>query len=623
MANYSLALTLTESGVNIANNTSVVTVKVDLYCYAGYAFNNDPTSVSVNCNGIAGSFVVRGYNVSVGNPVSLGSLAFTVRHDDNGSKTASASATFYSGNSYIGNISGSASKTLTTIPRATTPTLTYADSAKRMGTNLTIGLPAASSAFTHNVSYKFGNASGAIASGIKTSTVWAMPKTLAAQIPNSATGNGSIIVDTFNGSSKIGTKEVSFSTSVSDEMIPSFTSITASRVDNGVPSTFGIYVQGYSKITLTINGAAGSNGSTIKSYSITGSGYSSNKQTDTFGALKNAGTMTFTGTITDSRGKTASKTVVITVYEYKPPTLTFTAERCTSNGTVSLDGTYLLIKPVYSCASVNGKNYIASKSFSCGSYANTTCASGGSCIIGSSAIAVNQQYDVTGKVTDAIGNAATITIHVGTSAVPFNIKSNGKGVGLGKYAEKDGVLESQLDIEIKGNPVYPLKKAAGFYGFDDLPTYLRTPQHGLLPHHVGSSSSIGTSSWPFHTGYFDNLNVGGVPVNFTYSNEEQFTGTYLADGKKVYTKSFIYTNTSAVSTDIKFQHGISNVEMIWVDCSRAFAYHQGYGSSYTLPYVSGSSFAYPRGFINEVMISLNGTWSAGYKWFITLMYTKK
>ena len=51
-----------------------------------------------------------------------------------------------------------------------------------MGTNLTIGLPAASSAFTHNVSYKFGDVSGAIASGIKTSTVWTMPKTLAIDV---------------------------------------------------------------------------------------------------------------------------------------------------------------------------------------------------------------------------------------------------------------------------------------------------------------------------------------------------------------------------------------------------------------------------------------------------------
>ena len=506
MANSYLRLTLTESAVNIGNNTSVVSVNVVVQMQNGYSgYSGYATSVSISCDGQGATINVPSYNIAANGSMNLGTVSFTIGHNTDGSKSVGASATWYANNSYVGTPSGSASKTLTTIPRATTPTLAYSDSAKRMGTNLTIGLPAASSAFTHNVSYKFGDVSGAIASGIKTSTVWTMPKTLAIQIPNSASGNGSIIVDTFNGSSKIGTKEVSFSTSVSDEMIPTFRSLTATRVDNGVPSTFGIYVQGYSKVTLTINEAVGSNGSTIKSFMISGDGYSSNKQSDTFGALMNAGVVTFTGTITDSRGKTASKTITITVYEYQPPTLTLTAERCKADGTVSNEGTYLLIKPVYSCVTVNGKNYITGKAFSCGSYSNSTCASGGSCIIGSGAIAVNQQYDIIGKVTDAMGKTVSIITHVGTSAVAFNIKSNGKGIGFGKYAEKDGVFESQLNIEVNGNPVYPVKKVNGFYGFEDIPDYLRTPQLGLIPHHSGGSGSIGASSWPFNTGYIKNL----------------------------------------------------------------------------------------------------------------------
>lgn len=451
MANFYLRLNVTESNTNIAKNTSVVTVGVTVVAQNEYsAYSYYTTSVSVSCGGQSGSFSVKSYNIPANGSVYLGSYAFTIIHSEDGSKTVEASASFFSGNSYIGNISAKANKTLSTIPRATTPTLIYADDKKRMDTSLTIGLPAASSAFTHNVSYKFGSASGTIAGTVKTSTVWTIPKALALQIPNAPSGTGAIIVDTYNGSSKIGIKEVSFTAAVSDEMVPSFTSITAARVDNGVPGTFGVYVQGYSKVTLTINGAVGSNGSTIKAYSITGDGYTSIKQTDTFGVLKNAGVIAFTGTITDSRGKTVSKTVSITVYEYQPPTLTFTVERCTSNGTISQEGTYLLVKPIYSCSSVNGKNYIASKSFSCGSYTNTTCASGSSCIIGAGAIAINQQYDVIGKVTDAIGQTISITSHVGTSTVPFNIKANGKGIAFGKYAEKENTLDSAWMIKMNG-----------------------------------------------------------------------------------------------------------------------------------------------------------------------------
>lgn len=90
--------------------------------------------------------------------------------------------------------------------------------------------------------------------------------------------------------------------------------------DGEVPSAWGIYVQTKSKVKLTINGAAGSYGSTIKSYSITGGGYSGSASgTLTTGFLNNSGTITFKATVTDSRGRVSAGVISITVTAYSPP----------------------------------------------------------------------------------------------------------------------------------------------------------------------------------------------------------------------------------------------------------------------------------------------------------------
>lgn len=447
---FTLDLSITESEVNIANNTSKVTVGVTARSTAsGYsAYNYNTTSCTVACDGQRKSFNVNGFNIPNLGSAYLGSVSFIITHNTDGSKTVSASAEHYT-NMFVGTITGSGSKVLTKIARATTPTLTYADGQKRLGTVLTINTPRASASFTHTVKYEFGALKGTIASGVATSTAWTLPLALANQITNSVSGTGSIIVDTYNGSSLIGSKSIKFDVLVADNMIPSFTSVTAARVDNGVPSSFGVYVESISKATLTINGAAGSYGSTIKSYSIAGGGTSTTKASDTLGPFNQNGSVVFTATITDSRGRTASKTVTITIYDYNVPTLTMTVKRCNSAGTDAPAGTYVSIVPTYSVASVGGKNAVASKRFEVvgTTYVNTACASGAKCVLGAGAIAVNSEYTIKGTVTDTLGKKVEITATVKVAEASFNILQNAKGVCFGAYATKQNTLESKWVID--------------------------------------------------------------------------------------------------------------------------------------------------------------------------------
>ncbi|MGX8850108.1 DUF859 family phage minor structural protein [Amedibacillus sp. YH-ame10] len=557
---FHLKLSLSESNVNIANNTSVVTVGVTCVANDSYssAYNNNTTSVSVSCDGQSGSFSVGGYNIGLGGSQYLGSKSFTIIHNNDGSKSISASATFYADNSWVGTPSASGSLTLTKIARAST----FSISGNTMDSPMTISISRASSNFTHTVRYQFGNVVRDY-SGQATSCTFTPPASDASQIPNTTSGTGTITVTTYSGSTKIGdSKSLSFTLNIPGSLNPSFSSLNITRNDNGVPQEWGIYVQGKSKATVKIEGASGIYGSSISSYSIVGSnGTSSSSNTVTTDSLP-SGTITFTGSIKDSRGKTATREASIIVYPNSAPTLTLKAERCNVLGVVNNTGTYLKITPTYSCASINGKNYISSKEFSvlATSYKNTTASSGSSFILGNGDILISKSYDITGVVKDALGQSSgTITIKVPSSSVPVNFRDDISGVGFGKYAERANAIDSAWDIYIRGANIIDLIVPIGtiipnqlstfnpnkiyfgttwvrhsqgrvLVGVDENDPDFSVPgkkigHKNLQAHNHSASTSIATSGSHRHEGikWFDTLtsidggSQSGLKLNFAYN----------------------------------------------------------------------------------------------------------
>lgn len=457
---FYLSIGISESSVNIEKNTSVATVSVSATSTGGsYAFNYDATSVSVSCAGQSSSFVVSSYNIQAGQTVHLGSKSFTITHEADGKKTVSASATFYSGNSYIGNISASGSKALTTIPRASTFTVS---SGNTLGHPMSVSISRASASFTHTVRYQFGSIVREY-KGQGTSCTFTPPNEDGSQIPNAMSANGTITVYTYNGSTLIGTKSAAFSLRVDPAVFaPTFTGINVTRIDNGVPANWGIYVQGISKASIQIQGASAKYGASIKEYKISVEGVSGGNGLSA-GPFR-AGTINITASIVDSRNISTNQMTRITVYENLPPILTMKAERCNSAGTVINDGTYIKITPTYSCSSINGKNYIGAKEFSITdtSYKNTTASSGSSFILGNGDIAISRSYVVKGIVTDALGQkSSTISINVPSSSVPLNFRNDKTGVGIGKYSEKANAIDSAWDIYLKGVNIVNLMVPVG------------------------------------------------------------------------------------------------------------------------------------------------------------------
>lgn len=439
---------------NVSANTSTVTCKL-------YLVNDWSLSISgrsdntCTIDGAAQTFSSPAIS-STGTHL-LATISRTVNHASDGSKSLSISAVFQiratlSG-TYYGTISASANITLDSIPRASS----VSAGNMMMGTAGKINISRASSSFTHTLTYSFGNTSGTIATKTTaTSVSWTPALSLASQIPNATSGTCTITCTTYNGNTNIGSKTCTLSLSVPASIKPTISSLSASRIDGEVPSAWGIYVQTKSKVKLTVNGAAGSYGSTIKSYSITGGGYSGSASTLTTGFLNNFGTITFKATVTDSRGRvSAEASVSITVTAYSPPYFNSSlSQRCLSNGTLDDDGTYIHALVSFGYSTCGGKNTLKTsvqyKQVSAEQWtdAGVTFTADTAFTYGKGQISTETSYDVCYSLEDAFSTISVQEI-VSTAAVVMDFKSGGKGVAIGKVSESDNTFEVAENWDVK------------------------------------------------------------------------------------------------------------------------------------------------------------------------------
>ena len=279
-----------------------------------------------------------------------------------------------------------------------------------------------------------------------------------------------IRVDTYSGSTKIGTASKNFTLNVPASVKPTIESFTAERIDGAVPSDWGIYVKGKSKAKLTISGAAaGGHGATLKSYSITGGGYTGSTAEYTTGFLNTAGTIPFTAKVTDSRGRTASKTVSVTVEDYAPPVIqSASAARCDASGSLQDDGAYVLVTHSLTYSSLGGKNSLSRSyrfrrvretSWQNAQYMETESGD----IVGAGDISPDYSYEIELKAEDELENVSRI-LPVSTAKVIMDWKKGGAGMAIGKVSEKDGLEVAWPVIFHQSLQINP--EANGSYGMD-------------------------------------------------------------------------------------------------------------------------------------------------------------
>lgn len=333
---------------------------------------------------------------------------------------------------------------------ATQPTLSEAT--VEMGKSVTINTPAVNSAYRHTLRYAFGKATGTIAENVASSKSWTPPVSLASRIPDAASGIGTIYCDTYSGSTLLGTKSVSITLTIPSSVVPSAGKLTAAVTED--TSGTGQFVRGMGKAAVSLSGAAGVYGSTIKSYSVSGGGWSSNESTLTTGILQAAGEITFTAVVTDSRGRTAQTTCTIEVIAYdKPGISSLSVYRCDSTGAKKNAGTYAAIEIKASYSAITGNTVTlkaAYKLTSDASYgSDTVLTNSGKTVIGG-ALSASHTYDVRITVADKF-NTATVTASLRTKNVIWSVLPKGLGFAIGKVAELANWLDVAWDTRIRGN----------------------------------------------------------------------------------------------------------------------------------------------------------------------------
>lgn len=326
-------------GQNIAGNSSVIKVDVWIGMDAGWSIefgNTYGNSVTVNCDGQSQTIPVGPLYLN-GSKKYLGSVQFTVGHKPEGDKTAGISISSNMSNiSYgslsFGNASGSWSHVLPPIPRSSSISF----STGTIGSPLAITINRASTSFTHTLRWAWGSRSGTIASGLTTSASWTIPMDFCNELPNNVSGNGTIYVDTYSGSTKIGTQSKQFTANVPSSVIPSFTGITLDDQNATAKAliTGNTFVQIMSDIKVTFNGASGIYNSTINGFraEVLNKDIILTSNGGTLGPMNFNGTATIRASVTDSRGRvSATKDVTITLLEYYAPAISIQVLRTREN----------------------------------------------------------------------------------------------------------------------------------------------------------------------------------------------------------------------------------------------------------------------------------------------------
>lgn len=447
---------------NVTNNYTDIKWQAGINTGGNYWYNN---AMKINNIYINGTKVFSGgtYSNIEGGSRQLASGTARIYHNTDGTKKFSASMSCWLYD--YGNCSGSGSWTLTTIPRASQPSLiTYPSSTQnigKMGDTIKIHMNRASSSFTHTIYYQWGDSTkNEIANGVADNYQWTIPKSLASKIPTATSGSGAIVVDTYNGSTKIGTKTTSFTVSISDDMVPSFKSVSISEA-NDAPKLLGVYVQNMSALRVIIDGS-GSYSSVISQCKVEGIDNAVYYAHDfTSANLLTAGDRTIKITLTDTRGRSTSTTRTYKCIPYQSAYISkIDILRCKADGTFSESGEYVKYTFKASASSIDNHNNIYFKlgyklhgsddPYTYISIAdNTYNISKENVMINDVLFDEDLSYDFIFSVVDHFQTVSLLKT-LGTAFSLINFNASGKGIAFGKVSEKDA-FEVAMDVDITGS----------------------------------------------------------------------------------------------------------------------------------------------------------------------------
>lgn len=213
---------------SIEKGTSNITIYLRLQRNDGYsssAYNlvTKPT-VTLKVGGASKTPTVSYIDTRNGAECTFATWTGNVTHDDDGSLSLKISASFtMTGATSLSSASLSGTASITSIPRASEPTLS-ADSVTMLNT-VTITTNRKSTSFTHDLTYKFNGYTGTIATGVGWSYTWTVPD-LVSKIPGKKSATCTIYCKTKSGSTVVGTESVTLTLNIPAKSTPSASAST-------------------------------------------------------------------------------------------------------------------------------------------------------------------------------------------------------------------------------------------------------------------------------------------------------------------------------------------------------------------------------------------------------------
>lgn len=465
---YYLRLWVDQVSQNTADNSSQVRVRLAL-TNGAHTFSDYDCSASVTVDGQTLSWSGRPSMLSQNSSIMLIDRTVTIRHENDGKKSFSLSATFSGGGGWSpGTLTiSSNSFTLSTIPRSSSVKV----GAGVIGGSVTININRQNPSFKHTVRYKWAGKSGTIASNVDTSATWSIPLDFANDIPNSASGTGTIFVDTYSGSTKTGTQSTTFTASVQGNIKPTFSGVTLSDVNGAAQNLIpngNTFIQVISNIKVAFNGARGVYGSSITGYraEIVGKNQATSSNGGSLGIMNYNGTIKIRASVSDSRGRWSdAREVSVTVLEYFAPALSFSIARTGSTSSTLTVTRNAKIAPLTVSGSQKNTMTLTFKVAKLGTNAFTvdngqatgTWSSIPSLVNSQANLAgnylANQSWVVIGILEDKF-TRTEFMVNVATESVVFSYDRS--GVGVNKIRER-GALDVKGDIYVNDNPIQQYK----------------------------------------------------------------------------------------------------------------------------------------------------------------------
>jgi hypothetical protein len=341
---YRVRMTIDQVSQNVEANTSTIRVRLTL-------FNREKTFTHIWCKWYIDAF--GQYIGDMGfadmsqknSEVQFIDKTITVEHK-NGNNTFGSIAYFHS----YGNGAGPQDLTvgpytITLDPIANASVLTMPSNVI-LGESVNFSIAKKVVSAKHTLRYSWYGLEGKLADNIDTSYRWAIPESFANDIPNSASGWGTIFLDTYVNGKLINTQSKTFTAGLSlNRVKPTFSRIVladATELTRNITQSDRHFVSVLSKIYARFDNVQAKYGSSITGYfmEIVGNNNTISAPNGTFREISvNKDTQfTLRGYVEDSRGiRSDSYETTITVLNYFSPTLRFEVTRSgAANSTLTI-----------------------------------------------------------------------------------------------------------------------------------------------------------------------------------------------------------------------------------------------------------------------------------------------